>query len=69
MLLLSREDIKKVFSIKDAIEADKKALIDAMWSPIIVSYLSMNESKLSISLAHLYFTCHYIVYYYLFALL
>ena len=25
MLLLSREDIKKVFSIKDAIEADKKA--------------------------------------------
>ena len=26
MLLLSREDIKKVFTIKDAIEADKKAL-------------------------------------------
>ena len=25
MLLLSREDIKKVFTIKDAIEADKKA--------------------------------------------
>jgi ornithine cyclodeaminase len=25
MLLLSREDIKKVFSIQDAIEADKKA--------------------------------------------
>lgn len=27
MLLLSREDIKKVFSIKDAIEADKKAFV------------------------------------------
>ena len=25
MLLLSREDIKKVFTIQDAIEADKKA--------------------------------------------
>ena len=25
MLLLSREDIKKVFTIKDAIEADKNA--------------------------------------------
>ena len=25
MLLLSREDIKKVFTMKDAIEADKKA--------------------------------------------
>ena len=25
MLLLSREDIKKVFSIRDAVEADKKA--------------------------------------------
>ena len=26
MLLLSREDIKKVFTIKDAIEADKESL-------------------------------------------
>ena len=25
MLLLSREDIKKVFTIQDAVEADKKA--------------------------------------------
>ena len=25
MLLLSREDIKKVFTMKDAVEADKKA--------------------------------------------
>ena len=26
MLLLSREDIKKVFTIQDAIEADKKSI-------------------------------------------
>ena len=42
MLLLSREDIKKVFTIKDAIEADKKALAEGTVDYIGFSYYMTN---------------------------